>query len=153
MNARLILIALLLVLVLPAQAQDRTYNSVKEILAETRFRIVDLETYKREIRTGKVVGFFFSEVLGVDGPNGLLAKVFKETMGPFTGLKFVAHRRDPSIGWQQYTDMGFTGTPAYAIYHNGERLFVHNGGPSDKRNWEKELSIMRNNFREQGDKY
>ena len=147
MNTRLIPIAFLLVLALPVSADERVYNSVEDIVKETRFLIVDLETYKREIKTGKVVGFYFSEVLGADETNGLLAKVFKETMEPFTRILFIALRDDPKVLDQNYVDLGFTGVPAYAFYVNGDRIFLRNAGPANAQEYERSIRIFRKNLK------
>ncbi len=147
MNTRMILIALLLVLALPVSAAERVYSSVEEIVKETRFWITDLETYKREIKTGKVVGFYFSEVLGADETNGLLAKVFKETMEPFTRILFIALRDDPNVLDQNYIDLGFTGVPAYAFYVNGNRIFLKNAGPANAQEYERSIQIFRKNLK------
>ena len=145
MNVRLILIALFLTLALPAQAQERTYNSVEEIIRETRFRIVDLETYKREIKAGKVVGLYFHNDFP-KGASGFLAKLFMETMGPFTGLRFIALPDDPNVRDQTYVDMGFKIAPTTAFYVNGKRVFINNGGPRNKQEYDETIPLMRSNL-------
>ena len=146
MNVRLILIALvLLTLALPVSAQERTYSSVEEILADTRFQTVDLETYKREIKTGKVVGLYFHNDFP-KGASGFLAKLFMETMGPFTGLRFIALPDDPNVRDQTYVDMGFKIAPTTAFYVNGKRVFINNGGPRNKQEYDETIPVMRSNL-------
>ena len=124
------------------------FKSVEEILKGTPFQVVTPAQYKARTKTGKVVGFFY-ESANVAGADGWRAKNFKDAIDPKLGLTYLAIPRSASVPDTEYLSLELFTSPAYYLYHNGQKVFSAGGGdpnPSPEV-FAKETEILKNNLR------
>jgi len=137
-----------------ALAQDATkaphahYKKVDDILKGTPFKIVDVDTYKREIQSSqRVVTFFYSNNM-VEGGSGPLAKVyqeiFRENPDSFSNLTFLALKSEPGKEGV-YLSLGFEISPSTLYILNGKKIASNKGGPmTDKEHADAKILLLRN---------
>lgn len=112
-------------------AQEKEYKTVDEILEGTPFIPVNRYNFEREKAEGNVVLFFY-ENIDVETFNGRLAKVMKEVSKNFPDVNFLSYKAysDGLTGSDYLQKFGFSGTPYFAFYINGNRVFKNDGGPN-----------------------
>lgn len=126
------------------------YESVEALLNDTHFVRITLSDIDRLTAGGAAVVVLYETDPGPRKPNFHIVYMWKVLQPEFPDIRFLAlryegHARDP-----EYVRRGFKEVPTYALYANGQQVYVQGKGPSIDE-LPQAIEISRRNLRKLND--